>query len=189
MNVYGYGLLLSVCHDKRVQNEELEGTSCAEPATAVVDHHCEDSPTFVTEAEESGMSLTFRLETRDHLEEKDAGHDNHELVFGLNTEDHAKETDADRDNHGLMFGLNTEDHAKETDVDHDNDGLMFGLNTDDDIEETNVDHGLESFSCQPVMKTFYAGTSSYSQQQLNSSLSDSSSSVCKSILYCLIYVC
>ncbi|VVA90727.1 unnamed protein product [Arabis nemorensis] len=153
-NIFGNIAVFLICHDKRVQNEELEGTSCAEAGTAVVDHQCEDSPTLVTEAEESGMSLTFRLETRDRLEERDGGHDNH----------------------GLMFGLNTEDQAKETDVDHDNHGLMFGLNTDDDIEEIDVDHGLESFSCQPDAKTFYAGTSSYSQHQLNSSLSDSSSS-------------
>lgn len=159
--------MLSVCNDKRVQNEEPEGTSCAEATTAVVDRHCEDAPTLVTEAEESGMSLTFRLETRDHL----------------------KETDADHVNHGLMFGLNTEDHAKETDVDHDTHGLMFGLNTEDHIKETDVDHGLESFSCEPGAKSFYAETSSYSQHQLNSPLSYSSSSVCKSILYFLIYVC
>lgn len=136
----------------------MEVPSCAEPATAVEsdDHQCEDAPTFVTEAEESRTSLTFRLETSDHL----------------------KETDADHVNHGLMFGLNTEDLAKETDEDQDNHGLMFGLNTGDHIEETDVDHGLESFSCEPGRSSFYAETSSYSQRQLNSPFSDSSSSVC-----------
>lgn len=150
--------MLSVCQDKRVQKEETEGTSCVEAANALVDHHCEDAPTLVTEAEES---------TRDHL----------------------NETDVDHDNHGVMFGLNTEDHAKETDVDHGNLGLIFNLSTEDHIEETDVDHGLESFSCQPKAKSFYAETSSYSQPQLNSPFSDSSSSVCNSILCCLSFVC
>ncbi|CAH2038454.1 unnamed protein product [Thlaspi arvense] len=130
----------SLCQVKRIQEEEMEGTSCAEAATAVVDRHCEDAPTLVTEADES-------------------------------TRDQVNETDVD---HGLMVGFNTEDHAKETDVDHDNHGLMFGLNTEDHIEETDVDHGLESFSCQPSAKNFYGESSSYSQPQLNSPLSDSS---------------
>ncbi|KFK43272.1 hypothetical protein AALP_AA1G102500 [Arabis alpina] len=142
----------SFCQDKRVENEEVEGTSCAERDTVVVDRHCEDSPNLVAEAEESGMSLAFRLETGDHL----------------------KETDADHVDNGLVFGLNNEDDAKETDEDHDNQRLMFGLNSEDHIEETDVDHGLESFSCQPGVKSFYAGTSSYSQHQLDSPLSDSS---------------
>ncbi|CAL9214327.1 unnamed protein product [Arabidopsis halleri] len=146
----------SFCNEKSDQKEEMVGPSCAEPATAVEldDRQCEDSPTLVTEAEESRTSLTFRLETSDHLKETDSDHVNHGLMFGLNTEDLAKETDEDQDNHGLMFGLNTEDH----------------------IEETDVDHGLESFSCQPGGSSFYAETSSYSQRQLNSPFSDSSSS-------------
>ncbi|KAG7653697.1 Ulp1 protease family C-terminal catalytic domain [Arabidopsis suecica] len=146
----------SFCNEKSDQNEEMEGPSCAEPATAVEsdDHQCEDAPTAVTEAEDSRTSLTFRLETSEHLKETDADHVNHGLVFGLNTDDLTKETDEDQDNHGLMFGLNTEDH----------------------IEETDVDHGLESFSCQPGGNSFYAETSSYSQRQLNSPFSDSSSS-------------
>ncbi|CAF1924505.1 hypothetical protein HID58_064425 [Brassica napus] len=113
----------SVCQDKSAQKEELEGASCAEAATSVVDGHCEDAPALVTEAEES---------TRDHL--------------------------------------------METDVDHDNQGLMFGLNTEDHVKETDVDHGRGSYSCQPSAKSFYAETSSYSQPQLDSPLSDSSSS-------------
>ncbi|CAA7022769.1 unnamed protein product [Microthlaspi erraticum] len=134
----------SFCQDKRVHKEEMEGTSCAEAATPIADHLCEDAPTLVTEADES---------TRDHLS-----------------------TDVDQDNDGVIFGLNTEDHAKETDVDHGNHGLMFNLSTEDHIEETDVDHGLESFSCQPDAKSFYAETSSYSQPQLRSPFSDSSSS-------------
>ncbi|CDY31069.1 BnaA08g26190D [Brassica napus] len=123
--------------------KEVEGASCAEAATDVVDRHCEDAPALATEAEES---------SRDHFTESDV---NHGLVFGLNTEDHrAKEADVDDDDHGLMFGFDTEDHMKETDE----------------------DHGLESFSCQPSAKSFYAETSSYSQPQLNSPFSDSSSS-------------
>lgn len=166
MNTYGHGYLLPVCNEKRVQKEEPEGPSCAEPATVLDDHHCEDAPSLITEAEESRTSLTFRLETSDHL----------------------KETDPEYVNHGLMVGLNTEDLTKETDVDHDNHGMMFGLDTEEDIEETDVDYGLVSFSCQPGEKNYYAETSSYSQRQLNSSLSDSSSSVCKSTLYCLLHV-
>ena len=127
--------MLSVCQDKSAQKEELEGASCAEAATSVVDGHCEDAPALVTEAEES---------TRDHL--------------------------------------------METDVDHDNQGLMFGLNTEDHVKETDVDHGRGSYSCQPSAKSFYAETSSYSQPQLDSPLSDSSSSVCKSIFYCFFFV-
>ncbi|KAL1214239.1 putative ubiquitin-like-specific protease 2B [Cardamine amara subsp. amara] len=145
----------SFCNEERVQKQEPEGPSCVEPATtAIDDHHCEDTPTLITEAEESRTSLTFSLETSDHL----------------------KETDAEYVNHGLMFGLNNEDLAKETDVDHDNHRMTFGLNTEDDIKETDVDHGLVSFSCQPGEKSYYAETSSYSQRLLNSSLSDSSSS-------------
>ncbi|KAF8108020.1 hypothetical protein N665_0115s0034 [Sinapis alba] len=125
--------------------KEVEGASCAEDATDVVDRHCEDAPALVTEADNS---------SRDHL----------------------TVTDVDHVNHGLVFGLNTEDRAKEVDVDHDNEGLMFGLDTEDHIKETDVDQGLESFSCQPSAKGFYAETSSYSQHQLNSPLSDSSSS-------------
>ncbi|KAF2556272.1 hypothetical protein F2Q68_00013126 [Brassica cretica] len=70
----------------------------------------------------------------------------------------------------------TRDHLMETDVDHDNQGLMFGLNTEDHVKETDVDHGRGSYSCQPSAKSFYAETSSYSQPQLDSPLSDSSSS-------------
>jgi sentrin-specific protease 7 len=148
--------LLPVCNEKRVEEEEMEGPSCAEPATAVEsdDHQCEDDSTLVTEAKESRTILTFGLETTDHLEE----------------------TDAEHVNQGLMLGLKTEDLAKETDIDHDNHGLMFGLNSEDDIEETDVDHRVESFSCQLGGNSFYAETSSYSQRQLNSPFSDSSSS-------------
>ena len=132
----------------------MEGASCAEAATDVVDRHCEDAPALATEPDDF---------SKDHLTESDV---NHGLVFGLNTEDREKEADVDEDNHGLMFGFDIEDHMKETDA----------------------DHGLESFSCQPSAKSFYAETSSYSQPQLNSPFSDSSSSVCKSILYCFIFV-
>ncbi|KAL0694547.1 hypothetical protein Bca4012_061727 [Brassica carinata] len=126
----------SFCQDKPAQKEELEGASCAEAATALVDGHCEDAPALVTEAEES---------TKDHLTETVVDHVNSGLVFGSDPEDRSEETNIDQDNHGLMFGLNTEEH----------------------IKETAVDHGLESF---------YPETSSYSQPQLNSPLSDSSSS-------------
>ncbi|ESQ35898.1 hypothetical protein EUTSA_v10006645mg [Eutrema salsugineum] len=135
----------SLCQDKGVQKEEMEGTSCAEAATGVVDHHREDAPNLVTEAEAS---------TRDHL----------------------NETDVDHVDHGLIVGLNNEDHEKEKDIAHDKHGLMFGLNIEDNVKGTDVDHGLESFSCQPSAKSFYAETSSYGQPQLNSPLSDSSSS-------------
>lgn len=118
------------------------------------------------------------------MTEKDVDHG---LVFGLNTEDRGKEADVEDDNQRLMFGLNTEDREKEADVEHDNQGLMFGLDTEDLMKETDEDHGLESFSCQPSAKSFYAETSSYSQPQLNSPFSDSSSSVCKSVLYCFIF--
>ncbi|XP_023644681.1 probable ubiquitin-like-specific protease 2B isoform X2 [Capsella rubella] len=141
----------SFCNEKRVQKQEPEGPSCAEPATVVDD---EDAPTLITEAEESRTSLTFRLETSEHI----------------------KETDAEYVNHGLMFGLNTEDLAKETNVDHDNNGMMFGLDTDDEMKDSDDDHELVSFSCQPGKNSYYAETSSYSQRQLNSSFSDSSSS-------------
>ncbi|CAF2107978.1 probable ubiquitin-like-specific protease 2B isoform X2 [Brassica napus] len=144
--------------------KEVEGASCAEAATDVVDRHCEDAPALATEPDDS---------TRDHLTEKDVDHG---LVFGLNTEDRGKEADVEDDNHRLMFGLNTEDREKEADVEHDNQGLMFGLVTEDLMKETDEDHGLESFSCQPSAKSFYAETSSYSQPQLNSPFSDSSSS-------------
>ncbi|XP_010475816.1 PREDICTED: probable ubiquitin-like-specific protease 2B isoform X1 [Camelina sativa] len=140
-----------VCNEKRVQKQEPEGPSCSEPATDVDDHHCEDAPTLISEGEDPSTSLTFGLETSDHL----------------------KEGGAEYVDHGLMFGLDTEDVAKETDVDHDNHEMMFGLDTEDDIEETDVDHG---FSCQPGDKSYYAETSSYNQRQLNSSLSDSESS-------------
>ncbi|WZZ11376.1 hypothetical protein YC2023_097297 [Brassica napus] len=86
--------------------------------------------------------------------------------------DHFTESDV---NHGLVFGLNTDDRGKETDVDDDNHGLMFGFDIEDHMKETDGDHGLESFSCQPSAKSFYAETSSYSQPQLNSPFSDSSS--------------
>ncbi|CAD5312236.1 unnamed protein product [Arabidopsis thaliana] len=91
----------SFCNEKRVEEEEMEGPSCAEPATAVEsdDHQCEDDSTLVTEAKD-----------------------------------------------------------------------------EDDIEETDVDHRVESFSCQLGGNSFYAETSSYSQRQLNSPFSDSSSS-------------
>ncbi|KAG2241286.1 hypothetical protein Bca52824_096732, partial [Brassica carinata] len=39
------------------------------------------------------------------------------------------------------------------------------------MKETDEDHGLESFSCQPSAKGFYAETSSYSRHQLNSPFS------------------
>ncbi|CAH8357836.1 unnamed protein product [Eruca vesicaria subsp. sativa] len=55
-------------------------------------------------------------------------------------------------------------------------GLMLGLSTEDSAKEADGDHGLESFSCQPSAKRFYAGTSTYSRRQLSSPLSDSSSS-------------
>ncbi|CAH8326573.1 unnamed protein product [Eruca vesicaria subsp. sativa] len=55
-------------------------------------------------------------------------------------------------------------------------GLMLGLSTEDRAKEADVDHGLESFSCQLSAKSFYAEASTYSQDQLNSPLSDSSSS-------------
>ncbi|KAL0797573.1 hypothetical protein Bca101_052747 [Brassica carinata] len=153
------------CQDEPALKEEVEGASCAEAATtAVVDRHCEDAPALATEAEDS---------TRDHLTETDVDHG---VMLGLNSEDRAKEADVDHNNHGLTFGLNTEDHIKETDVDDDNQGLMFGLETEDHMKEIDVDHGLESFSCQPSAKGFYAETSSYSRHQLNSPLSDSSSS-------------
>ncbi|XP_022546147.2 probable ubiquitin-like-specific protease 2B isoform X2 [Brassica napus] len=144
--------------------KEVEGASCAEAATDVVDRHCEDAPALATEAEES---------SRDHFTESDV---NHGLVFGLNTEDRGKEADVEDDHHRLLFGLNTEDRAKEADVDDDDHGLMFGFDTEDHMKETDEDHGLESFSCQPSAKSFYAETSSYSQPQLNSPFSDSSSS-------------
>ncbi|KAH0921132.1 hypothetical protein HID58_021150 [Brassica napus] len=95
----------------------------------------------------------------------------------LATEAEESTRDADHVNPGLAFGLSNDDRAKEVDVDHDdNHGLMFGLNTEDHVKETDVDHGLGSFSCQPSAKSFYAETSSYSQPQLDSPLSDSSSS-------------
>ncbi|KAL0812908.1 hypothetical protein Bca101_069351 [Brassica carinata] len=95
----------------------------------------------------------------------------------LATEAEESTRDADHVNPGLVFGLNYDDHAKEVDVDHDdNHGSMFGLDTEDHVKETDVDHGRGSFSCQPSAKSFYAETSSYSQPQLDSPLSDSSSS-------------
>uniref|UniRef100_M4DU03 Ubiquitin-like protease family profile domain-containing protein n=1 Tax=Brassica campestris TaxID=3711 RepID=M4DU03_BRACM len=95
----------------------------------------------------------------------------------LATEAEESTRDADHVNPGLAFGLSNDDRAKEVDVDHDdNHGLMFGLNTEDHVKETDVDHGLGSFSCQPSAKSFYAETSAYSQPQIDSPLSDSSSS-------------
>ena len=106
----------------------------------------------------------------------------------LATEAEESTRDADHVNPGLAFGLSNDDRAKEVDVDHDdNHGLMFGLNTEDHVKETDVDHGLGSFSCQPSAKSFYAETSAYSQPQLDSPLSDSSSSVCVSILQCFLF--
>ncbi|CAN8311811.1 unnamed protein product [Cochlearia groenlandica] len=167
----------SLFHEKRAEKEEVEGLA----ATAVID---EDASALVTEAEEltrdhssktdadqDNHGLMFCLNAEDHDKETDADQDNRGLMFGLNTGNHDKETDGDQDNHGLIFGLNTGDHDKETDADQDNHGLMFGLNTEDQEEETDVDHDN-----QPSERGYYAGTSSYSQPQLYSSPSDSSSS-------------
>ncbi|KAJ0235912.1 ubiquitin-like-specific protease 2B [Hirschfeldia incana] len=154
----------NLCKEESPLEEKVEGASCAEAATDVVDLHCENAPALATEGEES---------SRDRLTETDV---NHGLMLGLNSEDGAKEADVDHNNNGLTFGLNTEDHIKETDADDDNQGLMFGLETEDDVKEADEVHGLESFSYQPSAKGLYAETSSYSRHQLNSPLSDSSSS-------------
>ncbi|XP_056860283.1 probable ubiquitin-like-specific protease 2B isoform X2 [Raphanus sativus] len=133
---------------------------------------CQDKPDQKEEVEEGASCAEAATAVVDgHCEDAPA------LVTEAedSTRDHLIESDVDHVNHGLAFGLSNDDHAKEAGVDDDNHGLMFGLNTEEHIKETE-DHGLGSFSCQPSAESFYPEASSYSQPQLNSPLSDSSSS-------------
>ncbi|KAF8110072.1 hypothetical protein N665_0088s0083 [Sinapis alba] len=124
---------------------------------------CQDKPAQKEEEEGASCAEAATAIVDGHCEDAPA------LVTEAeeSNRDHLIETDVD---HGLVFGLIKDDRANEADVDHDNHGLMFGLNTEDHIKETDVDYGLGS------AKSFYPETSSYSQPQLNSPLSDSSSS-------------